>query len=66
LIGIDQNVGFCLYAVVPDSMFYKVPAHLSSEHASFVEIYQIGFHSNKIAGVKEGYTIAIRGAGRVG
>ena len=66
LIGIDQDGGFCQYIVVPESMLYKVPQHLSSKHASLVEIYAIGFHANKRAGVSVGDTIAIWGAGRVG
>ncbi len=66
LIGIDQDGGFCQYVAVPESMLYKVPSEIPSEHAALVEIYSIGFHANNRAGVKEGDTIAIWGAGRVG
>lgn len=66
LIGIDEDGGFCQHVVVPESMLYKVPAHLSSKYAALVEIYSIGFHANKRAGVKSDDTLAIWGAGRVG
>ncbi len=66
LIGIDEDGGFCEYVAVPESMLYKVPSHLSSKYASLVEIYAIGFHANKRAGVKTGDSLAIWGAGRVG
>ena len=66
LIGIDQDGGFCQYVAVPESMLYKVPFHISSKHASLLEILAIGFHANKRAGVKSGDTLAIWGAGRVG
>jgi len=66
LIGIDQDGGFCQYVAVPESMLYKVPSKIPSEHAALVEIYSIGFHANNRAGVKDGDTIAIWGAGRVG
>ena len=66
LIGIDQDGGFCQYIAVPESMLYKIPARVPSVHAALVEIYSIGFHANKRAGVKEGDTLAIWGAGRVG
>ena len=66
LIGIDEDGGFCQFVAVPESMLYRVPAHLSSKYAALVEIYAIGFHANKRAGVKSGDSIAIWGAGRVG
>lgn len=66
LIGIDEDGGFCQYVAVPESMLYKVPPLLSSKYAALVEIYAIGFHANKRAGVKNGDTLVIWGAGRVG
>jgi threonine dehydrogenase-like Zn-dependent dehydrogenase len=66
LIGIDLDGGFCQYVTVPESMLYKVPSAVPSEHAALVEIYSIGFHANNRAGVKAGDTIVIWGAGRVG
>jgi len=66
LIGIDMDGGFCQYVAVPESMLYKVPSAVPSEHAALVEIYSIGFHANNRAGVKADDTIAIWGAGRVG
>jgi (R,R)-butanediol dehydrogenase/meso-butanediol dehydrogenase/diacetyl reductase len=66
LIGIDEDGGFCQYLSVKESMLYKVPKHLSSKYAALAEIYAIGFHANKRAGVKSGDSLAIWGAGRVG
>jgi len=66
LIGIDLDGGFSQYIAVPGSMLYKVPPIVPSVNAALVEIYSIGFHANNRAGVKEGQTIAIWGAGRVG
>jgi threonine dehydrogenase-like Zn-dependent dehydrogenase len=66
LIGIDQDGGFCEYVAVSESMLYKVPSHLSPKYAALAEIYAIGFHANKRAGVKYGDTLAVWGAGRVG
>ena len=66
LIGIDMDGGFCQFVAVPASMLYKVPMNISSKYAALLEIYAIGFHANKRAGVKSGDTIAIWGAGRVG
>lgn len=57
---------FCQYVAVAESMLYKVPPHLPSKYAALVEIYAIGFHAKKRAGVKSGETLAIGGAGRVG
>lgn len=66
LIGIDLDGGFSQYVAVPESMLYKVSSAVPAEHVALVEIYSIGFHANKRAGVKAGDTIAIWGAGRVG
>jgi threonine dehydrogenase-like Zn-dependent dehydrogenase len=66
LLGIDQDGGFAEYIAVPPHMLYKVPKSVSHEHASLVEVYGIGFHACKRAGVKSGNSIAIYGGGKVG
>lgn len=66
LLGIDQDGGFEQYLAVPPNMLYKVPKSVSHEHAALVEVYGIGFHASKRAGVKDGDRIAIYGGGKVG
>ena len=66
LIGIDQDGGFVQKIVVPPAMLFKVPEHVSHKHASLVEVYAIGFHACKRAGVQPGDSIAIFGGGKIG
>ncbi len=66
LLGVDMNGGFAEYISVPPHMLFKTSPHLSDEHVALTEIYGIGFHANNRAATKEGDTIAIWGAGRVG
>ena len=66
LLGVDMNGGFAEYISVPPHMLFKTSPHLPDEHVALTEIYGIGFHANNRAVTKEGDTIAIWGAGRVG
>ena len=66
LLGVDLNGGFAEYISVPQHMVFKTASHLPDEHVALVEVYGIGFHANNRAQTKEGDTIAIWGAGRVG
>jgi len=66
LVGIDLDGGFSEYMKVPESMIYKVPANIPDEHAALVEVLSIGFHAANRAQVKQGDTIVIWGAGKVG
>lgn len=66
LLGVDMNGGFAEYISVPPHMLFKAAAHLPDQHVALTEIYGIGFHANNRAGTKEGDTLAIWGAGRVG
>ncbi|MEN6453206.1 MAG: alcohol dehydrogenase catalytic domain-containing protein [Prolixibacteraceae bacterium] len=66
LLGIDMDGGFCEYISVPSSMLYKAEKGVPDEHVALIEIYSVGFHANNRAGVKEGDTVVIWGAGRVG
>jgi threonine dehydrogenase-like Zn-dependent dehydrogenase len=66
LIGIDVNGGFAEYVSVPSTMIYKVPAHISDEHAALVEILSIGFHASARAGMGKTDDILIVGSGKVG
>jgi threonine dehydrogenase-like Zn-dependent dehydrogenase len=47
-------------------MIYKVPDHISDEHAALVEILSIGFHASRRAGVRKEDDILIVGSGKVG
>ena len=66
LLGVDMDGGFAEYISVPPHMLFKAGSHLPDVHVALVEIYGIGFHANRRAETKEGDTIAIWGAGRVG
>ncbi|MBW6534053.1 MAG: alcohol dehydrogenase catalytic domain-containing protein [Mariniphaga sp.] len=66
LLGVDMDGGFAEYISVPPHMLFKTAPHLPDEHVALVEIYGIGFHANNRAKTKEGDTLAIWGAGRVG
>ncbi len=66
LLGIDMDGGFSEYIVVKEDMLYKVPSHVPLSHAALVEVLSIGFHANNRAATKQGDTMAIFGAGKVG
>ena len=66
LIGIDLDGGFCEKVSVPSSMLFKADPSIPDEQVALAEIYAIGFHANKRAGTREGQSLAIWGAGRVG
>jgi 2-desacetyl-2-hydroxyethyl bacteriochlorophyllide A dehydrogenase len=66
LLGVDMDGGFAEMISVPQHMVFKTAPHLPGEHVALVEIYGIGFHANNRAQTKNGDSIAIWGAGRVG
>jgi 2-desacetyl-2-hydroxyethyl bacteriochlorophyllide A dehydrogenase len=66
LIGIDMDGGFCQMVNVPAGMLYRSPENVPMEHLALVEIYGIGFHAVRRAGITPGESIAVWGAGRVG
>ncbi|MFW5831533.1 MAG: zinc-dependent alcohol dehydrogenase [Prolixibacteraceae bacterium] len=66
LLGVDMDGGFAEYVSVPPHMLFKAAPDLPDEHVALVEVYGIGFHANNRAETKEGDTLAIWGAGRVG
>ena len=66
LIGIDLDGGFCEKVAVPVSMLFRADSPVADEQVALAEIYAIGFHANNRAGTREGNTLAIWGAGRVG
>jgi 2-desacetyl-2-hydroxyethyl bacteriochlorophyllide A dehydrogenase len=66
LVGIDLDGGFAEYVSVPSPMVYKVPDHISDEHAALIEILSIGFHASSRAGLGKHDDILIVGSGKVG
>ena len=66
LLGVDMDGGFCEKISVPPHMIFKTAPDLPNEHVALVEIYAIGFHANRRVQTKQGDTVAIWGAGRVG
>ena len=66
VIGIDQDGGFCQYINVDQGMLFRAAPHVKDEHLALTEIFAIGFHASRRAGVQPGDTLAIWGSGRVG
>lgn len=66
LLGIDMDGGFCQLINVNQEMLHKASDEIPLKHLALVEIYGIGFHAIRRAGVKPGDSLAIWGAGRVG
>jgi len=66
LKGIDMDGGFAEYITVPSGMIYKVPDHISDEHAALIEILSIGFHASARAELGKNDDILIMGSGKVG
>ena len=66
LIGIDLDGGFAQYVSAPAHTVFKVPSHISDEHAALIEILSIGFHASARSGLKEQDDVLIMGAGKVG
>ena len=66
LVGVDMNGGFGEFINIPENMLYEVDPRIPLKHAALVEVLSIGFHACNRAKVKEGDTVAIWGAGKVG
>lgn len=66
ILGVDLDGGFAQYISVQPHMLFKASSSIHDKHVSLVEIMAIGFHANNRAKTKQGDTIAIWGAGRVG
>jgi threonine dehydrogenase-like Zn-dependent dehydrogenase len=58
--------GFAEYIAVKPHMLFKASPDLPDEYVALSEIYGIGFHANNRAGTRQGDSLAIWGAGRVG
>jgi len=66
LLGVDLDGGFAEYVAADEEKIYKLPAEISDSSAALIELYSIGFHACKRAGVKKNDKVAIWGAGKVG
>jgi threonine dehydrogenase-like Zn-dependent dehydrogenase len=66
LLGVDMDGGFAEYVSVPEHMLFKVRPDVDPRYAALVEVLSIGFHASARAQVKQGDSIAIWGAGKVG
>jgi threonine dehydrogenase-like Zn-dependent dehydrogenase len=66
LLGVDVNGGFAEYVAVEERMLYKLKSNIDDINAALTEVYSIGFHACRRAGIKAQDTIAIWGAGRIG
>jgi threonine dehydrogenase-like Zn-dependent dehydrogenase len=66
LLGVDMDGGFAEYVAVDENRLYRLSSDISDQSAALIELFSIGFHACKRAGVKKDDTIAIWGAGKVG
>jgi threonine dehydrogenase-like Zn-dependent dehydrogenase len=66
LVGVDLDGGFAEYVSVSSHMVFKVPEHISDEHAALIELLSIGFHASSRAGLEKSDDILIVGSGKVG
>ena len=66
LLGIDMDGGFAEYVAADSSMLYPIDPSISDRDSALIEPYSIGFHASKRAGVGQGDTLAIFGAGKIG
>ncbi len=66
LLGIDSHGGFGQYVAAESFMLYPLADNISDSHAALIEVLSIGFHACARAGLKQGDSLAIFGAGRIG
>jgi L-gulonate 5-dehydrogenase len=66
LEGVDTDGGFAEYVAVDANRVYAIDDTISLRDASLAEIYAIGVHATRRAGVQPGDFAAIFGCGRVG
>jgi len=66
LTGIDQDGAFGEYVAVNDKQIYLLNKDISECDAALVEVLSIGFHACNRAGLVEGDTALIWGAGKIG
>jgi threonine dehydrogenase-like Zn-dependent dehydrogenase len=66
LLGVDMDGGFAEYVVADGDKLFKLTPNISEKAAALIELFSIGFHASKRAGLKKDDTVAIWGAGKVG
>ena len=54
------------YYTLPESLCYKLPAHISLEEGALIEPLSVAVHSARLAGVKAGSSVLVFGAGPIG
>jgi len=66
LIGIDMDGGFGEYVAVHEDRLFHLDKHIGDKEGALIEVLSIGFHASNRGNVKQGDTIAIWGAGKLG
>ena len=56
----------CESVVMPESLIFKLPEHVSYEEGAMVEPLAVGVHASVKAGIKPGDTALVLGAGTIG
>lgn len=64
--GIGNDGGYAEYVAVRHDMVRKIPDSMSDVAGALVEPASISMHAVKLAGVKEGSTVLVTGAGTIG
>lgn len=66
LVGVDLDGGFGEYVAVNASQLYELGDAITDQQGAMVEMFSIGFHACNRAEIKQGDTVAIFSAGRIG
>ncbi len=66
LLGIDLPGGFAQRVVAQAHSCFKLPEGLSLHDAALTELFSIGIHATRRAGVEPGDVVVILGAGKLG
>ncbi len=65
-IGLGFDGAFGEYITAREDMVYLLPDSISDKQGAMIEPCSVGMHGVKLAGVKEGSTVLITGAGAIG
>jgi len=65
-MGVHSDGGLQEYISVPMTALVKVPENLDSTICSLIEPYAVSLHGVKRAGIKDGQTVIVVGAGPIG
>jgi (R,R)-butanediol dehydrogenase/meso-butanediol dehydrogenase/diacetyl reductase len=65
-LGLNAPGGLAEYVAAPASMLRPVPAGIPLEHAALAQPLAVGLHAARRAGVRDGDSVVVIGAGAIG